>query len=144
VNSRGHPEGLGLTLGLTNDWEGLGDGDTLPDGDVVAVRLGVVVAEGVDVGLGDAQEPVLVDTATVSMPSAACSWLPLRAHVMVMVTVGAVWARVRSMARATSSPAFAGAPLGFWGAPQPPPMEVAPAPLPLSKVATGRPSTAMV
>jgi hypothetical protein len=110
----------------------------------VVLPVGLQEVEAVAVEVTLAQDPSPTATATLSMPSAACSWLPLRAHVIVMVTVGAVWARFRLMARATSSPAFAGAPLGFWGAPQPPPMEVAPAPLPLSKVATGWPSTAMV
>ncbi len=144
VNSRGHPEELGLTLGLTSDREGLGDGDTLPDGDVLAVRLGVGEAVREGVGLGDAQDPVLVDTVTASMPSAACSWLPLSAQVIVIVAVGMEWTMLMSTARATSSPAFTAAPLGFWGAPQPLPREVTPAPLPLSKVATTTPSMATV
>jgi hypothetical protein len=136
-------DALQLTL---DDPEGVREVDVEPVALAEPLRLALAVhdLEGDGVALVLAHVPSPTDTVTASMPSAACSWLPLRAQVMVMVTVGAAWARVRSMARATSSPAFTAAPLGFWGAPQPLPREVTPAPLPLSKVPTTTPSMATV
>lgn len=132
---RGHPEGLGLVLGLGTVWLGV----RLTD------PVGVTVGVGDVVGVGDRHTPLLTSTDTVSMPRAAVSWSLPRAQVMVMVAVEEEWGRVTSTTRWTSSPALAAMPRGFWGAPQPPPRDVTPLlPLLLSYVPTTTPSTVMV
>lgn len=144
ANSKGHPEADGVPLGLGGLRVGVMLADTLVDAVTLVLPEGEVEELGEGVPLGDTHAPVLVVTVTASTPNAATSWEPEREQVMVMVAVGAEWGTVTSMVRAMSSPLLAAAPLGFCGAPHPPPRDVTPAPLPLSKVETVIPSTAMV
>lgn len=118
---------------------GVADAETEEEGDMRGVGDTDGVTELEDVA--EMHSPPLVSSEKACRPRAAAVRVPVRLHTTTTVTMEDVCGVCMVRTRRTSWPASAGRPLGFSGAPQPPPRGVTSEPLALSYGPKGTPST---